>query len=112
MKTDEPGTIDRGQIPLDVVQEGKQLPQSTVPLVTIHQVPNQRLFKVSAAARYLGICDDTIRKYADLGQIPVYRFLNGDRVFRLEDLNGLIDSLPLWDDARDASPRRSSEGRH
>ena len=88
------------------------LPQSTIPLVTVQNVPNQRLFKVGAAARYLGICDDTIRKYADLGQIPVYRFINGDRVFRLEDLNKLIDSLPLWDDARDANPRRSSKARH
>lgn len=75
---------------------------SRQPVALIH-VPKQRLFKVGAAARYLGISDDTLRKYADLGKIPVYRFLNGDRVFKLEDLNELIDSLPLWNDARDAT---------
>ena len=65
--------------------------------VEIQRVPNQRLFTVSAAAEYLGISDDTLRKYADLGQIPVYRFINGHRAFKLEDLNALIDSLPLWE---------------
>ena len=61
-------------------------------------IPNQRLFSVSAAAKYLGICDDTLRKYADLGLITVYRFINGHRAFKLEDLNRLIDDLPLWND--------------
>jgi excisionase family DNA binding protein len=61
-------------------------------------VPNQRLFAVRAAAQYVGISDDTLRKYADLGRIPVYRFMNGHRVFKLEDLNRLIDDLPLWND--------------
>ena len=80
------------------------MPQSTIPLVAILQVPNQRLFKVGAAARYLGISDDSLRKYADRQQIRVYRFF-GDRVFKLEDLNAFIDSLPLWDDAPDATTR-------
>jgi excisionase family DNA binding protein len=62
------------------------------------QVPAQRLFGPKAAARYLGISDDTLRKYADLGEIPAYRFINGHRAFKLEDLNRLIDSLPLWND--------------
>jgi excisionase family DNA binding protein len=61
-------------------------------------IPKQLLFGVSQAARYLGISDDTLRKYADLGQIPVYRF-NSRRAFKLEDLNRLIDGLPLWNDA-------------
>lgn len=64
----------------------------------LHPVPNQRLFSVGTAARYLGISDDTLRKYADLGKIPVYRFINGNRVFKLEDLDALIDALPLWKD--------------
>jgi excisionase family DNA binding protein len=67
-------------------------------------IRNQRLFSVSQAARYLGMSDDTIRKYADLGQIPVYR-LNGRRVFKLEDLNQLIDGLPLWNDANAMNSR-------
>ncbi len=64
--------------------------------VQIQTVPNKRLFGVAAAAKYLGISDDTLRKYADLEQIPVYRFINGHRAFKLEDLNRLIDDLPLW----------------
>jgi excisionase family DNA binding protein len=59
--------------------------------------PSQRLFTVGAAAQYLGISDDSLRKYADLGQIPVYRF-NDRRAFKLEDLDRLIDTLPLWND--------------
>ena len=64
--------------------------------VALISIPNQRLFTVGAAAQYLGISDDTLRKYADLGQIPVYRFINGHRAFKLEDLDQLIDALPLW----------------
>ena len=44
-----------------------------------------------------GISDDTLRKYADLGTITAYRF-NDRRAFKLEDLNQLIDALPLWND--------------
>lgn len=58
----------------------------------------QRLFGPKKAAQYLGISDDTLRKYADLGQIPAYRFINGNRAFKLEDLDRLIDELPLWND--------------
>jgi excisionase family DNA binding protein len=66
--------------------------------VQIQRVPTQRLFSIGAAAHYLGVSDDTLRKYADLGQIPVFRFMNGHRAFKLEDLNELIDSLPMWND--------------
>ena len=78
-------------------------------LIGLIQVPNQRLFTVSPAARYLGISDDTLRKYADLGQIPVYRFINGHRVFKLEDLNRLIDALPLWNDPASDTTRAGRE---
>jgi len=64
--------------------------------VALIKVPSRRLFGVSAAAKYLGISDDTLRKYADLGEIPAYRFINGHRTFKVEDLNRLIDDLPLW----------------
>jgi len=61
-------------------------------------VPTERLLAVGAAAKYLGISDDTLRKYANLGRIAVYRFINGHRAFKLEDLNRLIDELPSWND--------------
>ena len=75
--------------------------------IQVQPVPSQRLFSVSAAARYLGISDDTLRKYADLGKIPAYRFINGNRVFKLEDLNRLIDELPYWNDHRISDTTRA-----
>jgi hypothetical protein len=78
--------------------------------VALIQVPNQRLFGVGAASQYLGISDDTLRKYADLGQVPVYRFINGHRAFKLEDLNRLIDELPLWNDRASDTTRAGRNG--
>lgn len=63
--------------------------------VALIQVPNQRLFSASAAARYLGICPDTLRKYANKGRIPA-RKLERRRVFALEDLDAFIESLPYF----------------
>ena len=59
------------------------------------EVPNQRLFSTRQAARYLGVSEDTLRKYADLGMIPVYK-LERRRVFRLEDLDRFIEGLPPY----------------
>ncbi len=59
-------------------------------------VPNQRLFGTKAAANYLGVHPDTLRKYADLGWIKA-RHLERRRVFALEDLDTFIDSLPCYD---------------
>src|SRR4051812_7678328 len=42
------------------------------------QVPHQRLFGPKAAARYLGICEDTLKKITDLEQISAFK-LNGRR---------------------------------
>ncbi len=63
--------------------------------VALIQVPNQRLFSTKEAAQYLGICVDTLRKYADLGVVHA-RMLCRRRVFSLEDLDALIDSLPTY----------------
>lgn len=60
------------------------------------RVPNQRLFGTKAAARYLGICVDTLRAYADLGRIEARR-LGRRRVFTLDALDGFIDALPCYD---------------
>jgi excisionase family DNA binding protein len=66
--------------------------------VTLIQIPNQRLFGPKAAARYLGVCEDTLKKMTDLGQIPAFN-MNGRRAYRLEDLSAFIDSLPGWYDS-------------
>jgi len=63
--------------------------------IALIQVPNQRLFSTKAAAQYLGVHPDTLRKYADLGRIRVRR-LERRRVFILEDLNAFIDALPEY----------------
>jgi excisionase family DNA binding protein len=75
----------------------------TIHHLEIEKIQKQRLFRVGEAAQYLGMCDDTLREHADLGRIPVYRYPNNHRAFRLEDLNAFIDSLPSWDDACDAT---------
>ena len=67
---------------------------STKPISLI-QVPNQRLFGTKAAAQYLGVHPDTLRKYADLGWIKA-RKLERRRVFSLEDLNAFINALPEY----------------
>jgi hypothetical protein len=63
--------------------------------IALIQVPNQRLFAASAAARYLGIDADTLRKYTDLGVIEAYEFQRR-RAYKLEELDRLIDSLKKW----------------
>jgi hypothetical protein len=85
---------------LDAVLSDKaRQPSTAMGVLQLSSVPKQRLFTVGPAARYLGMSADTLRKYADLGCIPTYRNpFNGHRVFKLEDLIRLIDSLPLWND--------------
>ena len=72
--------------------------------VALIQVPNQRLFSVQAAARYLGVHVQTLRKLSDLGLLPARR-LGSHRVFTLEDLDRFIETLPQWYDAVGESPR-------
>ncbi len=57
--------------------------------IDLIQIPNQRLFSSKAAACYLGVCADSLRKYADLGWIKA-RQLEKRRVFALEDLDSFI----------------------
>jgi len=71
--------------------------------VALIQVPNQRLFGPAAAARYLGVDPDTLRKYTSLGMIEAYN-LNGRRAYRLEDLDCLIESLPKWKNGGGENP--------
>ena len=61
--------------------------------------PNQRMFGPKAAARYLGICEDTLKKITDLGQIRAFN-MNGRRAYRLEDLEAFVESLPEWYDSQ------------
>ena len=76
------------------------------------QAPNQRLFGPKAAARYLGICEDTLKKITDLEQIPAFK-LNGRRAYRFEDLERFVESLPGWyDDPGEKSAKVVEKGNH
>jgi Helix-turn-helix domain len=70
--------------------------------IALIQIPNQRLFSVSAAARYLGIDADTLRKI-DATELPVKEF-RGRRTYRLEDLDRLIESLLAWKNGAGENP--------
>ncbi len=63
--------------------------------IALIQVPNQRLFGIKAAARYLDLHAQTLRKLTDLGEIQARR-LGERRVYTLEELDGFIDTLPEW----------------
>ena len=63
--------------------------------VALIQVPNQRLFRMKSAAQYLGSSEDWLRDASDAGLITAYN-LNSRRVFKLEDLDAFIDSLPEY----------------
>ena len=80
--------------------------------VALIQVPNQRLFSTKAAARYLGVHEQTLRKFVDLGLLTARR-LNTRRAFSLEDLDRFIDQLPEWYPDPDGGPgsqERSRDG--
>jgi hypothetical protein len=66
--------------------------------LAVAQVPNRRLFGPKAAAKYLGICEDTLKKITDLGQINAFK-MNGRRAYRLEHLDAYVESLPGWYDS-------------
>jgi excisionase family DNA binding protein len=63
--------------------------------VALIQVPNQRGFKMKAAAKYLGIHPQTLRKVTDEGRIRA-KDMGGQRLYTLEDLNAYIESLSEW----------------
>ena len=77
---------------------------------TVIQVPNQRLFSTKAAALYLGVHPDTLRKYADEGRIKARR-LEKRRVFALEDLNAFIDALPDYQSYEYTAPSGKPGGK-
>ena len=79
--------------------------------VALIQVPNQRLFSTNAAAQYLGVHEQTLRKFVDLGRLPALR-LGKRRVFRLEDLDRFIDQLPEWYPDPDGGPGSQERSQH
>jgi hypothetical protein len=58
--------------------------------------------KVSPAARYLGVCPNTLRRYTDLGWVKAKILPGGDRIYRRQWLDEFIQGLP------DAVPKQES----
>lgn len=66
--------------------------------VAIYQVPQQAVFSLKEAARYLGTSPDTLRGDSDEGKVPSYVF-HGRRVFLIEELDRYRNSLPKYQPA-------------
>ena len=64
-------------------------------VTAVYQVPEQRGFSTTAAARYLGMHPQTLRKLSDLGQVPCRR-LGRHRLFMLDDLDKWLENQPKW----------------
>ncbi len=62
--------------------------------IEIIEVDEQFYFKVSAAAKYIGLSPNTLRKYTDLGRIKAKRLPNGDRIYRKDWLDEFMENLP------------------
>ena len=71
--------------------------------IALIQVPNQRLFKVKAAALYLGIHPQTLREMTDLGELPA-KWMRNRRVYLLDDLDRYIESLPEYNPGMGENP--------
>jgi len=51
-------------------------------------------FKIAEAARFIGVSQTTLRKWADDGEIPVYvNKVNGYRLFMQEDLEKFLSDM-------------------
>ena len=69
--------------------------QKQIKTIEIIEVPEQFYFKVSAAAKYIGLSANTLRKYTDLGLIKAKRLpISGDRTYRKDWLDKFMESLP------------------
>jgi len=63
--------------------------------IEVIEVPEQFYFKVSAAAKYIGLSTKTLRKYSDLGLIKAKRLpISGDPTYRKDWLDEFMENLP------------------
>ncbi len=72
------------------------------PIVLI-QIPGQRLFAPRAAAGYLGIHVQTLKKMTDEGQINA-KWMRNRKVYLLEELDRYIESLPDYNPVHGENP--------
>ena len=72
----------------------EQTADSTNP-IEFFRVPVRRMFKTKAAAQYLGLHPQTLRRLTDEGKLKALN-MDGKRVYMLEELDRYIGSLPEW----------------
>ncbi len=66
------------------------------------------LLRVKEAAELLGVCPNTVRAWGAQGKIPELRHpINNYRLYRRDDLEGLLDPLRL----PSAGPKTEFNGR-
>jgi len=69
--------------------------QKQIKRIEIIEVDEQFYFKVSAAAKYIGLSVNTLRKYTYLGLIKAKRLpISGDRIYRKDWLDEFMENLP------------------
>jgi excisionase family DNA binding protein len=54
---------------------------------------DEMLLTTSEAAAQLGIHPDTLRRWADKGDVPMFRLPNGNRMFRPSDIERVAHKL-------------------
>lgn len=73
----------------------------------ILQIPDQRVFSINEAARYIGVHPQTLRDMTDLGQVRA-RKQGHRRAYLLEDLDRYVEGLPDWEGGEQIGRKRAS----
>ena len=69
---------------------------------TMNKIKLTEYMKTAEAADYLGVSQNTLRKWAALGSIPMQRNpVNGYRLFRRKDLDSFLQNI-----AKSVSPKK------
>jgi len=62
--------------------------------------------RINEAAKYLGVCRNTLRNWGRTGKIPEYRHpVNNYRLFKLSDLDKLLNETEQSATRRSRKPR-------
>lgn len=62
--------------------------------------------RIKEAAKYLGVCQNTLRNWEAAGKIPVHRHaLNNYRLFKVSDLDRLLKTTEQSATRRKRKPR-------
>ena len=63
--------------------------------IALIQVPSQRIFCPKAAARYLDVHPQTLKKMTDEGELQA-KWMRNRKVYTLEELDRYIENLPHY----------------